>query len=749
MLHNWKLLSLLFVLFLSFSCSDSNPEVIDSPIVDPNLPEEGDSDYDDKPLVGKDDIRLIIESGTASEYSNSGENIDKAFDGDYSTLYHSRYRLLQNSNTFPTKPVVLELTLEPEAKDLDYIMLYPRKGSDNGIIIEGELFVKKDDMNDYPSQADISFSFDGASSTVRILELTERVEKPVAIKLVITKGQNDYVSLGEIELYTRIPSSDYTKYYKYFTDYSCSELVGGYTREQLKEIEEPFFRTIALKLYDKKYPVDERVIKVKTYPHPGDMKNEAVMNFEYGIYDNATGIYANDGENITVFVDELVNSMSLAIVNPTEKFDAKQTIPLRKGVNMFKAKSKGLMYILYQGNNSHTAKVHIANGEINGLYDKSRHQPSQWGELIEKATYTHFDMLGDKAHVIFTVDDLRKIDGAELLDIYDEIVQLGQDFTGMTKYKHIPASRLCFMASNEATHMHTYYNRTAYNLSTMVNISDPKKLKSTHLWGPVHEVGHVHQVTPGMNWGGGASEAASILEVTNNLNSLYVQDLWRQRSRMELQNDYEHAYQAFFVDKSKFSVALNETLYKSKTADMRLISFWQLQLYFGYAMDNKDFYADLHEETRKTSYTSSSYLTAMNRFALNASKVSEHNLISFFESYGYTIWSTTKNEIKNLGYPEPSIELCYITDSNKDMYRSDAGGVIKGNNAEIKEVAGGYEISIMGWKNVVAYEVYDKMDKLIYASPNTKFVFLSSENAIKIKAVGANKSRFDAGGYSK
>ena len=140
-------------------------------------------------------------------------------------------------------------------------------------------------------------------------------------------------------------------------------------------------------------------------------------------------------------------------------------------------------------------------------------------------------MLGKFAHLSFTTGDLRQYtpDITELIALYDDIVDLEQDFLGLYKYDRANKTRMYFRTNtHEDMYMYATSYRTEYNKGTMSALCNPNTLRSSP-WGPAHEVGHVNQTRPGLRWLG-------MTEVSNNIYSLYVQTSWGNDARIDEEN---------------------------------------------------------------------------------------------------------------------------------------------------------------------------------------------------------------------
>ena len=105
-----------------------------------------------------------------------------------------------------------------------------------------------------------------------------------------------------------------------------------------------------------------------------------------------------------------------------------------------------------------------------------------------------------------------------------------------------------------------------------------------------------------------------------------------------------------------------------------------------------------------------------------------------------------KGRIKNLHLPDmKDIALEYITDNNSHLYKNPEKTLTKGQDASIS----GNTIRISGWKNTVAFEVYDEKNNLFFISDASypelgRAVFTIDKNwnsKYTIKAVSAGNAR--------
>lgn len=722
-------------------------------------PEEGGNGYSKNDLGALDPIKnvlLKISEGSA-KYIGSEDlpsNIDKdyycqsstgsegpianAYDGIIdNNIYHSPWKA---DGFFP---VDLEFVLEGEPEFIDYINLIPRGGNGNGSIHKVELFIE------CAGKSYESYGQKTSGGSIITFDVRQKVQQPRKVRLRVYEGQGGFVSLSEIQCYQEVRT--YDEFMKYFTDGLCTTLNPEYDRKALEKINNEFFRNMALALFDKKYNIEDRTFEIKTYPEPSIQAKENKTAC-YGFLDNATGIYVEWNENIVIFAEEAKADMTVRIVNPMKGFSPVQEEPLHSGINVFTAKEKGLIYIVYQSEDEALTKIHIPSGTINGVFDISKHKAEDWTNILNKTTFTHLDILGKHTHLVFTTSDLRAYtpDGMSLAQSFDSIAYLEQDFIGLNKFKNekgesrMNKTRLCVMALKTDGLMFATDYYTGYALGTISDICDVKSLLSKGIWGPAHELGHVNQLRPGFRWGGYTVEG-DLTEVSNNVYSLYVQRHFGNISRLEEQDDYHIAFNSFFVNKLNYGLG---TQYINVFS--RLVPMWQLQLYFANALGYSDFYKDLHEAIRNDDYsmwTNASQAQVkycMNRFVEHASDVAKADLTQFFNDWGFNLSQSTIDAIHEKGYKQPQHEFRYITDSNVDLYKNNApltAGEVNVNitkpdfSVYIKETC----------KNAVAFEVYNPTDlnTPIFITPHRKFTFMTLADRVVIKAVGVDGSRIE------
>lgn len=706
--------------------------------------QKGLGTYESSDLAGiEDDVEVEVDHAMASSENAPSESIDKSCDNDMSTIFHSQYGV-------PGKcPVTLTYYLK-NADEVDYLIYYPRSdGGVNGIFGEVEIQVSTEETPNFTTVMTKDFGF---STSPTLVTFPAAVMKPKAVQFIVKTGANNsHASCAEMKFYAKNPNS--FDPLTLFTDETCSELKSGVTEEDINACEYPFFKNIAFYMYNDKYP-GFRIADYKAYQHPDVMAKENKTS-KYSLLDNPTGISVKKDEVLVVMVgDTHGQNVSLRVQNLDvpggDGFNNNQSYALRRGVNKLTMNDKGLVYVMYHTDDYATAepiRIHLASGTVNGYFDVAKHNREDWSKLINAATDTYFDVVGQYAHLTFPVNSLLKTsNGKDLIDIYDKIVYEEQVFMGLKKYNRMFNNRM-YLHVMYHQYMYSTDYHTAYNVTTLDNLCDVENMK-TNNWGPAHEIGHSNQTRPGLKWFG-------LVEVTNNIHSLYIQRLFGAGSRLQstapsnaYNNYYEKAMSIVFTDNSYSHARLSDVFYK-------LVPFWQLELYMEYVLGKTDFYKDVYEKIRITQDKATAGESQI-EFAYICSEVSGLDLTDFFVKWGflvpvdYTFSDTyTENTVKvtdnqiialkrritTLGLPKPRHSLEYICDNTVDTYKANAS-VTKGTASK-----NGQKFVMSNWKNVVAYEVYEG-SKLVFVSTESSFtVDTDLSTNFKVYAIAANGTK--------
>lgn len=220
-------------------------------------------------------------------------------------------------------------------------------------------------------------------------------------------------------------------------------------------------------------------------------------------------------------------------------------------------------------------------------------------------------------------------------------------------------------------------------------------------------------------------------EVSNNVHSLWVQTQWGNPSRIEadkigrFNNRYEKAFHNSFV--KNISYPAEEDVF------CKLVPLWQLQLYFADALGGKEIYMDMYERMRLSSDKSTPGAQQLD-FVRLWCDLTGKDLTDFFRKWGFlsvfdaevddygksrvtitqNMIDDTLSKIKAKNYPVATDSFEYICDANWELFKNrrpvQKGTAVKNEKA----------ITLNGWKNAVAYEVYEG-ESLAFVSNRASF----------------------------
>ncbi|WP_430813947.1 M60 family metallopeptidase [Carboxylicivirga sp. RSCT41] len=710
-----------------FACSDTTKE-------EPTVPryEYQVGNHNDLSIGEPEKVVLNGLIFDMNHIERPSQPLSNAFDGDLSTKYHSPWA----SDNPPTEmPVILTVTLPDEAPSFEYLYYWPRQVGSNGRILKGE--IKLSTQNNPDELISIyTMDFQDDANPKKIVIPGEYQGKIKKLVIHVTAGVADMVVIQEIEFYNEglgveIPSV--------FSNKSCSDLKPGVTREEIEDIENTVFRNIGLALFDQSYD-QRRIGNYATYPHPS-IQSQLNKTSTYSLLDNITGMYVEAGDYLLVFVDEHQKELYLRIIDHDQTGSAAfngQNVLLSPGANKIKTSTKGLIYLLYHHEENEEVRVNFASGKINGYFDMATNTNEDWPHMLNSAVSNRLDLKGEFSHLIYDTDLLKEHtpDPARLLEVYDSIVWLEERFMGLYKYDRTNQSRMLFRSSESAAYMHATAYRTEYNPSTVANLCDVNALRTTSIWGPAHEVGHVNQTRPGFRWKNLNNESV-LGEVSNNVYSLHVQTTFGNESRLETKNSYEPAFNTFMVQGMKHMDATGTV--DKKYFWEQLVHFWQLELYFAGVLGNTDFYKDLHELIRNSPDPERG--KEHHEFAFLASQTSGYDLTDFFNLWGYELSTEMETRIAALNLPKPQQAVHYIRDSIVETYKN-SSAIVEGN-ASKSQSGSTVTVTLANFQNAVAYEVMvDGVKRKISIEDRFSFSVTEGE-AYSVFAVAANNERLE------
>ena len=485
-------------------------------------------------------LKISIKNGTATSVQ-PGNGIERSFDGDMSTMYHSTW----GSTTFP---VTLTYFLT-EASDIDYFVYHTRTSGNNGNFREFDVLVRETGTTIFNKV--LTKDLGGASGAWKVY-FDETVKNIDAVRFSVRSGAGDgngFAAVAEMEFYKAKEGA--FNITGIFTDASCTTIKEGITRNQLTEIENPFYRQLALDIFDNTYATEFRIQDFKAWPHPDDFSRINRVG-THSLCDNPTGIFVRQGDTVIVFVEDTYDvpvSLTLKNYNNPEGngYWWNSFYGLSKGANRIVADREGLFYVFYHSTDKHETvppvKIHFAYGKVNGYYDSGKHSAADWTRILTNTNYEYFDALGKYAHLSFPTASFKKnaaTTGPQLIASYNNLVYLQRDFMGYYKYPNRDPKNRDHLVVMYHSYMYATSYHTGYNVGTMDHLTNLSTLRSSP-WGPAHEVGHTNQHRPLLRWIG-------LTEVTTNIKSLLVQTNWGNRSRLIEENRYQNAFNEIIIE---------------------------------------------------------------------------------------------------------------------------------------------------------------------------------------------------------
>lgn len=590
--------------------------------------------------TGSEDILIKVVDATATSEETVTEDraLKHSYDGDYSTYFNSKFGEIKEW------PFIIEYTLDKGIESLDYLIYHPRKDAGNkwGSFIEYKVLVSTTNSPNQFTEVAHVVRDEADIFTPNTVKLATPIKKPAKVKFEVYRALQNRVSCAEMEFYQiNEHKFDYTTI---FTDLSLSELKEGVTVKDIAYIPDVVVKELALALLENNYDTIYRMAQYRPYQHPSVMAQINKME-QYSLRDNPTGIYFEDGDEVTIAVGEAYgNAVSLVVQDLTIGYNNSISYTLKEGLNKLIIKQGGLGYILYHKKDSYplaptteeekskiekeSISIHILFGKVNGYFDSSKHTNQDWMKLIQQAPFKEIDIVGKRAHITWATEDYRNFQTEDILTIinnFDRLVLLEQQFMGLDKYNKMFGNRLYFHinygAATAATRNHTYYTRN--NFAPV--FCDPSAF-AVRIWGPAHEVGHINQTRPGLKWAG-------TTEVTNNILAMHAQAEFGQKSKLLADNTYEEARMKI-IDAEQPHCLENG----SNEFYLKLVPFWQLKLYLLDACGQESFYKDLYEHYRTTADLDTSMLTdgvLQLDFVRQVCRISGYNLLDFFEKWGF------------------------------------------------------------------------------------------------------------------
>ncbi|KUJ53069.1 M60 family metallopeptidase [Chryseobacterium sp. JAH] len=733
-------------------------------------------------INGVNDVKAnIIASGTTASSFQSGENIDKSYDNDVSTLYHSAY----STTTFP---VVLNYRLNG-VTPIDYLKYTPRTNGSNGRF--GNVSISYNTASNSTFVPLMSFDFQNSSSPVNV-NFPNQIT-PLNVRITINSGEGNFASCAEMGFYTIGSSGAANPYSNIFANNLYSLLQPSVNQLDINAITSPFYKDLAQCLFNGTYVSKYRIQEYKVYPPIAVTTGNLKVGSGYSRFENPTGIVFAQGTKVAMFVQNLPSgaSVSLQVKDfSTTMGGVSSYYELHNGLNVFQLTNSGLGYISYYNTNTTlpNIQINIVSGKVNGLYHYQTSTQSDWQESLTNSAYNMIDVVGNHSHLVYKKSMLKNhapFNPAALIAKYDLIVKNEWLVMGLYKYNLVPKNRMFSYSNNGGG---WYAGGLGINMDSDWGEESLADINQLSLWGLAHEFGHINQIRPDLKWIG-------TTEVTNNMHSTWVD------YHMNTQNDGMSRLERESVEPATgmnslaggringaiLNTSINqEALQGNANIDVFkvLVPFWQLELYYQLAGASRN--APILSFNYPASYTGVDYAhwfgmvanIARNynasgvsngelllNFVKNTCAVVQEDLTDFFtktgflkpinraiDDYGIGQLTITQAQvdatiafIQAQNYQTPvSPVMHYISARSIAAFRDQLP--LNGQTGQGVTLSNNYlTVQHSVWQNAVAYETFNANNEIIYISVSgtgditnqTTKVYYPS-NAVAVYAVGYN-----------
>ncbi len=570
----------------------------------------------------------------------------------------------------------------------------------------------------------------------------------LTLPLLLTAQENEYeiIDANKVQYYEILQ--------KYFADDVCSELKDEYAAMSDEELTAEMsslptpLRDIVLKIkngwgeYEKEFRVASYKAHSKAYNWSSYLKTNP-----YSDLNNPTGIICNTNQPLILFVDQSVSYPSVVTLSEAssdQTFYSKKETPLFKGINIiYPSVDNGILYITYKVETTRNEtskrlsefpdiKIHIANGTLNGYFDKSRHTNDDWVKM-RQSIMKHEIVQVKGEHTLFSMH-LNQVAAVcpkniyESIDWWDTIVRWEKELMGATKYAD-RWNNLMMCCDGQDQYMYATWYYTYYAYNTLGDVLPASKVMANPglAWGPAHEIGHMNQA---------AINIVSCTEVSNNLFANVV--VWRIGKTTTRGLKVSQCIDDY---NNKVPYPLRSEVF-SKTR-----MYWQLYLYFHEAKKDTTFYPRLFEYLRDKPLSSTSSVNGkfnQLRFAEACCEIAQMDLSEFFEAWGffepmnsahvgdYNDYYVTLSKIdaqesrsKMQQYSKKGGHLMFLEDRVKPSKRGDG---VNGYRADFNsDVPVGTAGDVGQWEDYIDESV--KAEGYVYVSSGKSITILTDENS--------------------
>lgn len=446
---------------------------------------------------------------------------------------------------------------------------------------------------------------------------------------------------------------------QFFEDAACTTLKSAYksvTDDALKTamtesgINSTTLQNMAIKIKNNSWAEWEKIFRVRTvepYTNPDTWNNILKIGYNYTRLSNPTGIWSNTHQMLYVFIgDDIPEGASVNLIQVEQSDQQGDSQQLHKGMNAILTNDERALYINYEVSTSDAAdskkwrdypdlSIHIEGGVVDGYFDANRegiNTNEAWKQMVAKGMFSKPFAMMKGRNIIYQMNSTLTKEYVpqkmrEIVDFWDWMVDVQHSLMAVNEYKDRWHSVLGFYSCTYnfmfASGCGTYYNESTLK---DILVYDTMAAGGGSLWGPAHEVGHIHQ---------GLINMIGCTEISNNLFSQAVVHLNGKTSTRLNGRKFKDVANLYAANKSWHDYDLWD----------RNTMYLKLYLYYEVQKHHPGFFCELFRELRKDPLNhnkgsqnnpipaSEDFL----KFALKVSSIVKEDLTEFFQAFGFFV----------------------------------------------------------------------------------------------------------------
>lgn len=446
---------------------------------------------------------------------------------------------------------------------------------------------------------------------------------------------------------------------QFFEDAACTTLKSAYksvTDDALKTamtesgINSTTLQNMAIKIKNNSWAEWEkifRVRKVEPYTNPDTWNNILKIGYNYTRLSNPTGIWGNTHQMLYVFIgDDIPEGASVNLIQVKQSDQQGDSQQLHKGMNAILTNDERALYINYEVSTSDAAdskkwrdypdlSIHIEGGVVDGYFDANRegiNTNEAWKQMVAKGMFSKPFAMMKGRNIIYQMNSTLTKEYVpqkmrEIVDFWDWMVDVQHSLMAVNEYKDRWHSVLGFYSCTYnfmfASGCGTYYNESTLK---DILVYDTMAAGGGSLWGPAHEVGHIHQ---------GLINMIGCTEISNNLFSQAVVHLNGKTSTRLNHRKFKDVANLYAANTSWHDY----NLWDRNTMYLKLYLYYEVQGF------HPGLFCELFRELRKDPLnhnkgSQSNPIPASEdflKFALKVSSIVKEDLTEFFQAFGFFV----------------------------------------------------------------------------------------------------------------